>query len=216
MKKRPLIPQDYADHWSEEPRSIQYQKFLIKCRNSLSQDKNLFNPEDIFNPLEGESRLKDTFNYKYKYAYINSWENIQKNFEACLRRNNPKRDNIVDCWNDEIIEIEYFQNEIFYKERWEFFKIEYEELVFKNTFNTFEEIINNIKIFPISTEEKIKAKKIKYYGWNLMVKDWIRHRDSTLPNYSKMTKQQWLESERISEVEFASAERYVRNLNKHI
>ena len=29
MRRRPLISKDYAEHWSEEPRSQQYQNFYL-------------------------------------------------------------------------------------------------------------------------------------------------------------------------------------------
>ena len=61
MRRRPLINKDYAEHWSEEPRSIQYQNFLTKCRNSFSQDKNLFDPIARFGSPEGKQELVSEF-----------------------------------------------------------------------------------------------------------------------------------------------------------
>ena len=210
MKKRTLYKKDYEDHWSEEPRSAQYQEFLTNSRKSFSTDKNLFNPKDRFNALSGDSDLINAFNQQYKLLYIDQWLKLQNGFEACLRRNNPIRDNIIDYWNREIIIIEYFHDEFFYNERWQYYKIEYEESFKKNEDK--HEILNKIKIISLSNEEITKALKRKQMGWKTMIKDWQDHQNEILAGYAKMTKKEWLNTERISEREFASAERYIRSL----
>ena len=80
--------------------------------------KKDFSPSKIFEPLIGDSFLIQKYNEKYKQMYIHSWVEIQNKFEACLRRNNPLRDNIVDCWANEIVVIDFLKDELFYSERW--------------------------------------------------------------------------------------------------
>ena len=213
MRKRPLISKDYAEHWSEEPRSQQYQNFLSNCRNSFSQSKKDFSPSKIFEPLIGDSLLIQKYNEKYKQMYIHSWVEIQKKFEACLRRNNPLRDNIVDCWANEIVVIDFIKDELFYSERWEIFKIEYEELLKTSNSSIKDYLIDKIQIIPISQNEKIKAVEFKYLGWKSMVRDWIKYNNSDMPDYARI-KKEWLESEHILESEFTLAERYVRKIQK--
>jgi len=214
MRKRPLISKDYAEHWSEEPRSQQYQNFLSNCRNSFSQSKKDFSPSKIFEPLIGDSFLIQKYNEKYKQMYIHSWVEIQNKFEACLRRNNPLRDNIVDCWANEIVVIDFLKDELFYSERWEIFKIEYEELLKTSDSSIKDNLMEKIQIIPISQSEKIKAVEFKYLGWKSMVRDWIKYNNSDMPDYARMTKKEWLESEHILESEFTLAERYVRKIQK--
>lgn len=214
MRKRPLISKDYAEHWSEEPRSQQYQNFLSNCRNSFSQSKKDFSPSKIFEPLIGDSFLIQKYNEKYKQMYIHSWVEIQNKFEACLRRNNPLRDNIVDCWTNEIVVIDFLKDELFYSERWEIFKIEYEELLKTSDSSIKDNLMEKIQIIPISQSEKIKAVEFKYLGWKSMVRDWIKYNNSDMPDYARMTKKEWLESEHILESEFTLAERYVRKIQK--
>ena len=203
MRRNPLIHQEYADHWSEEPRSIQFQDFLTKCRNSFAQDKQSFDPSERFNPLNGDQKLIDSYNQQYKKAYIEQWNDIQLKFEACLRKKDPKRHNIVQCFNDEIVSIDHYHNQLFYTERWELFKISYEE---RNR------DINQIHMIPISKKEKEKAiltKQQKQIRW---VKYWREHQESPLADYAQMTKKEWLESEGISEIDFITAEILVRRL----
>ena len=214
MRRRPLISKDYAEHWSEEPRSQQYQNFLSNCRNSFSQTKKDFYPSEIFESLDGDSFLIQKYNEKYKQMYIQSWIDIQKKFEACLRRNNPLRDNIVDCWTNEIVVIDFLKDELFYSERWEIFKIEYEELLKTSDSSIKDNLMEKIQIIPISQNEKIKAVEFKYLGWKSMVRDWIKYNNSEMPDYARMTKKEWLESEHILESEFILAERYVRKIQK--
>ena len=57
MRRKPLIHQEYADHWSEEPRSLQFQNFLTKCRNSFAQDKQSFDPSERLTPRMGTKNL---------------------------------------------------------------------------------------------------------------------------------------------------------------
>ena len=216
MRKIPLISKDYAEHWSEEPRSQQYQNFLSNCRNSFSQTKKYFCPSEIFEPLHGDSFLIQKYNEKYKQMYIQSWIDIQKKFEACLRRNNPLRDNIVDCWTNEIVVIDFLKDELFYSDRWEMFKIEYEELLKTSDSSIKDNLMEKIQIIPISQSEKIKAVEFKYLGWKSMVRDWIKYNNSDMPDYARMTKKEWLESEHILESEFTLAERYVRKIQKKI
>lgn len=213
MRRRSLINKEYAEHWSEEPRSMQYQNFLALCRNSFSQNKNLFNPKERFSALSGESNWINEFNYQYKKIYKDEWSNIQNKFESCLRRNNPITDNIIDCWNNEYIKIELLHDEFFYIERWELFKMDLSEKL--NTLDRnhdLQHIFKETKIIKILEDEIVKIKSIKQMGWKSMVSDWIEHQKNNLDGYSKMNKKEWLHSERISEIEFASAERYVRSL----
>ena len=214
MRRRPLISKDYAEHWSEEPRSQQYQNFLSNCRNSFSQTKKDFSPSKIFQPLSGDSFLIQKYNDKYKKMYIQSWIDIQKKFEACLRRNNPLRDNIFDCWINEIVVIDFLKDELFYSERWEMFTIEYDESLKIFRSSNKDNLIEKIQIIPISQKEKIKAVEFKYLGWKSMVRDWIKYNNSDMPDYARMTKKEWLESEHILESEFVLAERYVRKIQK--
>jgi hypothetical protein len=203
MRRRPLIHQAYADHWSEEPRSIQFQEFLTNCRNSFAQDKRSFNPSERFNPLTGDQTLIDAFNHQYKIAYRQQWENVQRVFEGCLRKKDPKRHNIVECFGDEMISIEYFHNELFYTERWELFKISYEEA---------DRDLQRTNIIPVSKKEKeaaIAEKQKRQIRW---VHNWREHQTANLAGYAKMNKKEWLESEGISEPDFISAERLVRRL----
>ena len=204
MRRIPLINKDYAEHWSEEPRSIQYQDFLTKCRNSFSQDKNLFDPKERFRSPQGKQELVNEFIHQYKSAYIKKWKDIQRVFENCLRKNDPKRNNIVDCFADEMVCIDYFHSRTFYEERWEFFKICYEDSSNK---------LELTKIIPISEEEKklaITKKHNKQIKW---VNNWNEYQNEKLPNHEKMTKKEWLESECISESDFVSAERLIRRLD---
>ena len=186
MRKRPLISKDYAEHWSEEPRSQQYQNFLSNCRNSFSQSKKIF--LQVRYSLIGDSFLIQKYNEKYKQMYIHSWVEIQNKFEACLRRNNPLRDNIVDCWTNEIVVIDFLKDELFYSERWEIFKIEYEELLKTSDSSIKDNLMEKIQIIPISQSEKIKAVEFKYLGWKSMVRDWIKYNNSDMPDYARMTK----------------------------
>ena len=100
--------------------------------------------------------------------------------------------------------IDYFHSKTFYEERWEFFKICYE-----NNCNKLE----LTKIIPISEDEKklaISKKHNKQIKW---VNNWNEYQNQKLPNHEKMTKKEWLESECISESDFVSAERLIRRLD---
>ena len=203
MRRRPLIHQAYADHWSEEPRSIQFQDFLTACRNSFAQDKRSFNPSERFNSLTGDQKLIDAFNHQYKAAYMEQWKDVQRAFEGCLRKNDPKRYNMVECFGDEMIGIEYFHSEAFYTERWELFKICYDEA---------DQVLERTHLIPVSKKEKetaIATKQKKQIRW---VQHWREHQEAHLAGYAQMTKKEWLESEGISEPNFISAERLVRRL----
>ena len=201
MRRKPLIHQEYADHWSEEPRSIQFQDFLIKCRNSFAQDKQSFDPSKRFNSLDGDQELIDLYNQQYKKAYIEQWNDIQQVFEACLRKKDPKRHNIVQCFNDEIVTIDHYHTQLFYNERWELFKISYEES---------DRDLNQIHMIPISKKEKEKAISIKQQKQMRWVQYWKEHQQENISSYAKMTKKEWLESEGISEIDFITAEILVR------
>ena len=201
MRRKPLIHQEYADHWSEEPRSIQFQDFLIKCRNSFAQDKQSFDPSKRFNSLYGDQELIDLYNQQYKKAYIEQWNDIQQVFEACLRKKDPKRHNIVQCFNDEIVTIDHYHTQLFYNERWELFKISYEES---------NRDLNQIHMIPISKKEKEKAISIKQQKQMRWVQYWKEHQQENISSYAKMTKKEWLESEGISEIDFITAEILVR------
>ena len=201
MRRKPLIHKEYADHWSEEPRSIQYQDFLTTCRNSFAQDKQSFDPSKRFSPLDGEQKLIDSYNQQYKKAYIEQWNDIQHAFEACLRKKDPKRHNIVQCFNDEIVAIDHYHNQHFYTERWELFKISYEES---------DRDLNQIHMIPISKKEKEKAILTKQQKQMRWVQYWREHQEEKISSYAKMTKKEWLESEGISEIDFITAEILVR------
>ena len=73
--------------------------------------------------------------------------------------------------------------------------------------------MEKIQIIPISQNEKIKAVEFKYLGWKSMIRDWIKYNNSDMPDYARMTKKEWLETECISESDFASAERLIRRLD---
>ena len=201
MRRKPLIHKEYADHWSEEPRSIQYQDFLTTCRNSFAQDKQSFDPSKRFNSLDGDQELIDSYHQQYKKAYIEQWNHIQHVFEACLRKKDPKRHNIVQCFNDEIVTIDHYHTQLFYNERWELFKISYEES---------NRDLNQIHIIPISKKEKEKAISIKQQKQMRWVQYWNEHQQENISSYAKMTKKEWLESEGISEIDFITAEILVR------
>lgn len=201
MRRKPLIHQEYADHWSEEPRSLQFQNFLTKCRNSFAQDKQSFDPSERFNPPNGDQKLIDIYNQQYKKAYIEQWNDIQRAFEACLRKKDPKRHNIVQCFNDEIVTIDHYHTQLFYNERWELFKISYEES---------NRDLNQIHMIPISKKEKEKAISIKQQKQMRWVQYWKEHQQENISSYAKMTKKEWLESEGISEIDFITAEILVR------
>ena len=201
MRRKPLIHQEYADHWSEEPRSMQFQDFLTKCRNSFAQDKQSFDPSKRFNPLNGDQKLIDLYNQQYKKSYIEQWSDIQRVFEACLRKKDPKRHNIVKCFNDEIVTIDYYHSQHFYNERWELFKISYEES---------NRDLHQIHMVPISKKEKEKAISIKQQKQIRWVQYWREHQQEKISSYTKMTKKEWLESEGISEIDFITAEILVR------
>ncbi len=201
MRRKPLIHQEYADHWSEEPRSMQFQDFLTKCRNSFAQDKQSFDPSKRFNPLNGDQKLIDLYNQQYKKSYIEQWSDIQRVFEACLRKKDPKRHNIVKCFNDEIVTIDHYHSQHFYNERWELFKISYEES---------NRDLHQIHMVPISKKEKEKAISIKQQKQIRWVQYWREHQQEKISSYTKMTKKEWLESEGISEIDFITAEILVR------
>ena len=94
------------------------------------------------------------------------------------------------------------------------FEIEYDESLKTFGSSNKDNLMDKIQIIPISQNEKIKAVEFKYLGWKSMVKDWIKYNNSDMPDYARMTKKEWLESEHILESEFVLAERYVYSLNK--
>ena len=60
-------------------------------------------------------------------------------------KKDPKRHNIVQCFNDEIVAIDHYHNQHFYTERWELFKISYEES---------NRDLNQIHMMPISKKKR--------------------------------------------------------------
>ena len=74
-----------------------------------------------------------------------------KKFETCLRRNNPIRDNIFDCWINEIVVIDFLKDELFYSERWRMFTIEYDE---------------SSKTFSLSNKDNLMNKDSNYSNFS--------------------------------------------------
>ncbi len=98
--------------------------------------------------------------------------------------------------------IDYFHSKKFYQERWEFFKICYEDNNNK---------LELTKLILISDDEKklsITKKHNKQIKW---INHWREYQKQKLPNHEKMNKKEWLESEGISEIDFIAAERLIKN-----